>query len=258
VRLPRYALALVAIAMLAACASAPLQPQPPAEQFYFDEETMMAVPVPPAFIDFPPIEPVELPAPVAEPVAQPTPAAPDPPPPPRPVEERIVVAAAAPTTLPAAPSVPLEDLQTISLLADLTRYSALGADELKRELNGTTQALAKERSDANRIRLAMLYTLARSGPPDDQRALQLLENVAKSGGGPSAMKQLASILQLQVAERLRAVRDEQVKANDALQKLERLRDMERSLLRDRVRSGGGGAGGAGGGGGGGGGNGGGR
>jgi len=245
------AAAVLAVTILAACATGTL-PLPPPEQYYFDEETMQAVPVPPTYIDYPPIEPVELPMPVVEPAPPPT-VVPETKPPPPPVDERIVIAAAAPTTLPVTPSVPPEDLQTISLLADLTRYSGLGPDELKRELNTATQALAKERTDTNRIRLAMLYTLARSGPPDDQRALQLLENVAKSGGGPSAIKQLASVLQLQVAERVRAVRDEQVKANDALQKLERLRDMERSLLRDRVRSGGGGAGGAGGGGGGGGG-----
>ena len=43
-------------------------------------------------------------------------------------------------------------------------------------------------------------------------------------------------------ERQRAVRDEQQKADAAIQKLEALRAMERSLLRDRVRSGGGGGG----------------
>src|SRR5262249_44192529 len=83
----------------------------------------------------------------------------------------------------------------------------------------------------------------------DQRALQLLENVAKSGNGsPAAMKQLAAVLQTQVSERVRAVRDEQQKADSAIQKLEALRNMERSLLRGRVRGGGGGrAGGSGGG-----------
>jgi hypothetical protein len=45
------------------------------------------------------------------------------------------------------------------------------------------------------------------------------------------------------------VRDEAQRANDATQKLEALRQMERSLLRDRVSSGGGGAGGGAGGGG---------
>ena len=51
------------------------------------------------------------------------------------------------------------------------------------------------------------------------------------------------MLQSQVIERQRAVRDEQQKADAAIQKLEALRAMERSLLRDRVRSGGGGGGG---------------
>ena len=54
------------------------------------------------------------------------------------------------------------------------------------------------------------------------------------------MKQLAVVLQAQIAERQRAVRDEQQKADAAIQKLEALRAMERSLLRDRIRGGGGG------------------
>ncbi len=60
------------------------------------------------------------------------------------------------------------------------------------------------------------------------------------------------MLQVQIVGRQRAVRDEQQKADAALQKLEALRQMERSLLRDRARSGGGGGGGSGGGSGGGG------
>ena len=52
---------------------------------------------------------------------------------------------------------------------------------------------------------------------------------------------------------MRAVRDEQQKADAAVKKLEALRTMERDLLRDRVRSGGGGGGGGSSGGGGGGG-----
>ena len=55
------------------------------------------------------------------------------------------------------------------------------------------------------------------------------------------------MLQSQISERLRAVKDEQQKADVAIQKLEALRAMERSLLRDRIRSGGGGGGASGGG-----------
>lgn len=203
-------------------------------------------PLPP--IEYPPVEAIEPPpAPPAANVATSSPA-PTPPPvsvvPSEPAPEPVVVASTARSTLPAVPIVPVEDLQLLALLGDLNRYGTYSPDELKRELGAATQALARERTDLSRIRLAVLYSLMRTGPTDDQRALQLLDNVAKSPGGPSAPKQLAALLQVQIAERLRAVRDEQVKANDALQKLEALRAMERQLLRDRVRSGGGGGGGA--------------
>ncbi len=134
----------------------------------------------------------------------------------------------------------------MALLADLQRYGGLAPDDVRRELQTATQTLARQRTDANRVRLAVLYTLSRANPQDDQRALQLLENVSRSNPGSPEVKQLASVLQAQIAGRQRAVREEQQKADAALQKLEALRQMERSLLRDRVRSGGGGGGGGGG------------
>ena len=83
----------------------------------------------------------------------------------------------------------------------------------------------------------------------------ILESLIYVSEEPITVKQLATILYAQVSERVRAVREEQQKADAAIQKLEALRAMERSLLRDRVRGGGcsgsgGGGGGAGGGGGG--------
>jgi isochorismate hydrolase len=144
------------------------------------------------------------------------------------------------------PEVSAEEQQMALLLADLQRYGALPADDVRREVTTLTQTLAKQRTDANRVRLAMLYTLGRTSPQDDQRALQLLDNVAKSGPGSPAVKQLAAVLQTQISERVRAVKDEQQKADVAIQKLEALRNMERSLLRERVRGGGGSAGGSGG------------
>ena len=131
----------------------------------------------------------------------------------------------------------------IALLADLQRYGTLQNDELRRELAAATQTFAKQRTDVNRVRLAVLYTLARTSPQDDQRALQLFENVARSAPPNSPIRHLAAVLQAQVTERQRAVHDEQQKADAAIQKLEALRAMERSLLRDRVRSGGGAGGG---------------
>ena len=128
----------------------------------------------------------------------------------------------------------------IALLADLQRFGTMQADELKRELSTALATFSRQHTDINRVRLAVLYTLVRQTPQDDQRALQLFDNVAKSAPPTSPIRHLAAVLQTQVIERQRAVHDEQQKADAAIQKLEALRAMERSLLRDRVRSGGGG------------------
>ena len=249
--LRRWVLALAAL-LLAACATPPpaseTYPLTPEEQY---EPERIEVPTP--LVEYPPIEPVEPPL-AAAPAADPPPAvtaapaaAPVPP---------TTVAMAGPSVLTAPPaaSAPqvVEDLELIALLSDLTRYGSLGAEDVRRELNVMTATLGRQRTDANRVRLAVLYTMARN-PQDDQRALQLLDNVSKSNPGSPAVKQLAVVLLAQIAGRQRAVREEQQKADAALQKLEALRQMERSLLRDRARSGGGGGGGSGGGSGGGGG-----
>ena len=145
---------------------------------------------------------------------------------------------------PLAPAEPTDEQQLASLLADLQRYGTLGPDDIRREQNNVTQILGRQRTDYNRVRLAVLYTLAKN-PQDDQRAMQLFDTVLKSNPGSPAVKQLAAVLQAQVAERQRAVKDEQQKADAAIKKLEALRTMERDLLRDRIRGGGGGGGGGG-------------
>jgi len=209
-----------------------------------DDDELEMVTVPSLLVEYPPIEPVE--PPIASPTVPPAPA-------PAPVRAQAAtapgpVAMISPALVavpPAAVDTPGEDVQLILLLSDLQRFGGMGAEEVRRELGTATQALARQRNDVNRVRLAVLYTLIRSNPQDDQRALQLLENVAKSNPGTPSIKQLAVILQAQISERLRAVRDEQQKADAALQKLEALRQMERSLIRDRARSGSAGGGGGG-------------
>jgi len=222
--------ALIAAAWLAGCAT------PPPTLPDVDEEPVTVVSPSTPMVEYPPIEPVEPPALAAEPPA----AVPEP----VPVSPPTVAPVSTPAPVPSAlPEPPTDEQQMMALLADLQRYGTLAGDDLRRELNTATQALARQRTDANRVRLAVLYTLAKSSPQDDQRALQLLENVAKGNPGSPAIKQLAAVLQAQVSERLRAVRDEQLKADAALQKLEGLRAIDRQLLRDRFGGGGGGGGG---------------
>jgi hypothetical protein len=226
----RWPLILSAAVWLAGCATPPRVE--PVEEI---EAGIVAEP-PAPLVEYPPIEPVEIPpAPAPEVVAPPaTPPAP--------------AAVPAPSPAPAPPEPPTDEQQMVLLVADLQRYNGLGPDDVRKELLVVTQALGRQRTDANRVRLAVLYTLVRT-PQDDQRALQLFDNVAKSNPGSPPVKQLAAVLQIQVAERARAVRDERQKADAAIQKLEALRDMERALLRDRIRSGGGDGGGGGSGGG---------
>jgi len=230
----RATCALAALVMLVVgCASLPT-PVMPADEY--DPETYM----------------IPDPAPMSEPSAL-EPLGPNS----KPAQSAAATAATQPQAAPAAtPPVivvappppsppPAEDEQMIVLLADLQRFGTMQNDELKRELAAATQSFARQRTDVNRVRLAVLYTLVRTSPQDDQRALQLFENVAKSAPAASPIRHLAAVLQAQVSERQRAVHDEQQKADAAIQKLEALRAMERSLLRDRVRSGGGGGGAAG-------------
>jgi hypothetical protein len=237
-RRARFVLAS-AIVVLAGCATPVPPAAPPVAAPVEHAAPVVVLPPPPApLVESPPLEPIEapvVPAPAPAPVAAPVAAATVP-------EPAVVPATAEPT----------EEQQLASLLSDLQRFGAMNADEIRREQNAATQTLARQRNDFTRIRLAVLYTLSKT-PQDDQRAMQLLDLVVKSNPGSPAVKQLAAVLQVQVAERVRAVRDEQQKADAAVKKLEALRNMERDLLRDRIRSGGGGAGGGSSGGGGGGG-----
>ena len=237
--LPRFLSICIAL-LLAACAAAPpIEVAAPAN----DEPIVELLPPRSTpMIESPPIEPVEPPESPPEPTPPPMAVLPPPGvvippvPPLQPAESVVVI-----------PEPPSDDSQVAALVADLARYAAMPGEDIRKEVNGGIQALARQRTDANRVRLAMLYTLNHS-PQDDQRALQLLENVARNSPGPPGVKLLAGVLQVQVVERMRAVREEQQKADAAIQKLEALRVMERSLLRDRVRSGGGGGGGGSGGG----------
>jgi hypothetical protein len=186
----------------------------------------------------PRIEPA--PAPANEPKPEPAPVATEPPPPP------VVIIQQAP---PAAPApVNEEEQQAIALLADLQRYASESGDDLRRELTAANQAVNRARTDANRIRLAVLLTLPGAGAPDDARALTLLDSVVGKSPGTSPVKQLAAVLYAQIAERARGMAEEKKKSAAAQEKLDQLRAVERSLLLERSRNAGGAGGGGGGGG----------
>ncbi|MEO6564532.1 MAG: hypothetical protein ABIO63_00715, partial [Casimicrobiaceae bacterium] len=182
-----------------------------------EEAEPESVQVPTPLVEYPPIEPVEPPVEplvVVPPVATPSVAAP-------PLAPATIVpeplAMVPPTLTPPSARDPIpEDTELITLLADLQRYGNLSSDDVRREINAVTTLLGRQRTDGNRVRLAVLYTLSKATPQDDQRALQLLDNVAKSTPGTPSVKPLALVLQAQIAGRQRAVREEQQKADAAL------------------------------------------
>jgi len=141
-----------------------------------------------------------------------------------------------------------EEQQMMALLVELQRYSSEANDELRRDLNAAMQALNRARTEPNRIRAAVLLTLPGAGPPDDARAIALLESVSGKTPGASPMKQLAAVLLAQISERMRGMSEERKKSAAAQEKLDQLRAVERSLLLERNRNAGGAGGGGGGGG----------
>ena len=169
-----------------------------------------------------------------------------------PVPQPVLPAPAAPVVVeqpsPSAAPVNEEEQQTIALLADLQRYTGESNEELRRDLAAAVQALNRTRTEPNRIRVAVLLTLPGAGPPDDARAIALLESVSGKTPGTSPVKQLAAVLLAQIAERMRGMSEERKKSTAAQEKLDQLRAVERSLLLERNRNAGGAGGGGGGGG----------
>jgi hypothetical protein len=225
IRLRRIVAGLT-LAALTGCAATPPAPAPEA-----------AAPAPgPA--------PALAPAPAVPPKPEPLPVTPVPVP-------AVVIVRSPPQSpsqpAPVLPPVNEDEQQALALLADLQRYIVDPGENLRREFAAANAALARARSDANRIRVAMLMTLPAAGPPDDARALSLLEPVVTKAGNNSPLKQIAAVLYAQIVERARSVREEQKRTAAAQEKLDALRAVERSLLLERSRNAGGGGGGGGGG-----------
>lgn len=152
--------------------------------------------------------PSTTPAPVVEPSAPaPKPAAPAPP---------------APT--PPAPTVEADDSRQVAeLLGYYQRVAGLGLEDQKRELATATQSFNRERSNANRVRLALLYSIPGSAMQDDARAAQLLEPIASGNG---AVRQLAGLVHAQVTDRVKT----QKRADQLKDQVEQLRAIEKDLI----------------------------
>jgi uncharacterized coiled-coil protein SlyX len=154
-----------------------------------------------------PVEEAAAPAPVEEPAAP-----------------ALVVEPPAPAPTPPAPAVEAEDARQVAELLGYTqRVAGLGLEDQKRELATATQAFNRERSNANRVRLGLLYSTPGAAIQDDARAAQLLEPIASGGG---ALRQLAGLVHAQVTDRLKV----QKRADQLKDQVEQLREIEKQLL----------------------------
>ena len=125
----------------------------------------------------------------------------------------------------AAPTVEVEEARQVSeFLGYYQRVAQLGPEDQKRELATATQAFNRERSNASRIRLALLYVMPGTSFQDEARAAQLLEPMATPGGG--AVRQFAGLLHAQVTERMKT----QKRADQLKEQVDALRAIEKQLI----------------------------
>jgi hypothetical protein len=129
-----------------------------------------------------------------------------------------------PASVP-APTIEAEEARQVSeLLGYYQKVAQLGAEDQKRELAAATQGFNRDRSNASRVRLALLYAMPGTSFQDEPRAAQLLEPVAAPGGG--AVRQFASLLHVQVTERMKT----QKRADQLKEQVDALRAIEKQLI----------------------------
>jgi hypothetical protein len=113
------------------------------------------------------------------------------------------------------------DTEPAKVLAHYARARQLAGPELAREQEAARRALARTKSDANRMRYALLLTLAPAG--EEARALELLEPVTRNG--ESALRGLALLMTALLQEQRRL----DANAQGLQQKLDALLTLERSM-----------------------------
>jgi hypothetical protein len=117
---------------------------------------------------------------------------------------------------------PASDAESLLLYFQYIRKLS-GADA-SREHEAARQAYARARTDFNRLRLAMVLSLAGAAFNDDARALDLCDTVAKHEGG--RLQGLALLLGSHLQEQMRLTASEQ----GLQQKLDALKSLERSMI----------------------------
>lgn len=137
----------------------------------------------------------------------------------------------------------VEPLQsdTARALGFYDRIIRLKGAELGRELEAAKQSYEREKSDLNRVQLAMILSLPGSGFRDEHAAAQLLQPFVRDKSlEASPLRPLALLLNTQVSEVRKLdealqqqgarTKEEQRRAEDLQQKLDALLEMEKKLI----------------------------
>lgn len=120
----------------------------------------------------------------------------------------------------------IRDGDAAMALAYYAQLRQLTGQELMREHESARRALAKTRSDANRLRYALLLTLPGVPVGGEPRAQELLEPVMRSNDAALRGLALLVMTSLQVQRRL------ETHVQGLQQKLDALLALERNMTRD--------------------------
>jgi hypothetical protein len=118
-----------------------------------------------------------------------------------------------------------------SLLRYFEQLRKLSSAQLGKEHDSVRQAYAKDHSEFNRVRLAMVLSLPNTSFGDESRALELLDPTVKNQ--QTSLSGLALLLAVHVQERRKLAGNVQVlqqSVQGLQQKLDALKSLERSLI----------------------------
>jgi hypothetical protein len=137
-----------------------------------------------------------------------------------------------PEPLPPSPEPPQSELNR--LLAQSESVRRMPAADAARELEQARQAFGRSKTDYNRVLYAVLSLLPSTGGPDDAKAAALLEPMLKDKGSPGdGLRALAAFVYLQIVEHRKMedrMREEQKRADALQEKLDALKEVEKSLI----------------------------
>lgn len=144
---------------------------------------------------------------------------------------------AEPLPPPPPPEPQLAELNRLLMQSEGVRK--MPAADAARELEQARQAFSRSKTDYNRLLYAMLSLLPSAGGPDDAKAAALLEPMLKDKGNPgNGLRAFAAFLYFQISENRKMedrMREEQKRADSLQEKLDALKEVEKSLI-DREQS----------------------